>query len=272
MKPFGYEFRFDPTLSAPERLFVRLFRNPILGLRIRARGIVPVLRSIAQTNSSAIQNICDCGCGRGMFSFYLTRLFPGAKVVGLDIDKASIARNTAIAKNCPADNLQFRVQDISKLPYHDEFDLLLSTDCLEHLINDRKQLELLAGAIRSGGHLVIHVPHETRNLFGWKRKNFMGIEGHVRPGYTKNGLVAMAESVGLTCEECFYTYGYFETLANDISYLITGGREKNRLLYALCMPLLIALSLLGKGSKLKGHEGSGLVLVARKSGSKADSA
>ena len=38
----------------------------------------------------------------------------------------------------------------------------------------------------------------------------MGIEGHVRPGYTLKGLTGMLEAAGFQIEEAFYTYNSIE--------------------------------------------------------------
>ena len=102
----------------------------------------------------------------------------------------------------------------------------------------------------------------TRNLFGWHRTNFMGIEGHVRPGYTREGLCSMLREAGFEIEDAFYSYTSLETLANDISYLITGGREKRKALYALAFPGLLLLSQLGRFTRP--DPGSGLIVLARK--------
>ena len=264
MKPFAFEFRYQPGLSSLERLYIQVFTNPVLGLRLRARSILPLLAAIANHSRDGVSDIWDWGCGRGMFSFYLGRLFPQACVTGFDFDNHIVEANQRIARQCRYSNLHFQQRDITACSQENACDLLLSTDCLEHIVDDSKQVERMARALRPGGYLVVHVPHITRNLFGWKRENFMGIEGHVRPGYTKSGLIKMAESVGLTCEECFYTYGYFETLANDLAYLITGGREKSRLLYALSFPILLLLSFPDKWRKRITHQGSGLIMKAVK--------
>ena len=50
-------------------------------------------------------------------------------------------------------------------------------------------------ALRPEGELVLHVPHVTRNVWGWQRPNFMGIEGHVRPGFVGTHYDAMNSSV-----------------------------------------------------------------------------
>jgi len=54
-----------------------------------------------------------------------------------------------------------------------------------------------------------------------------------------------------------------ETLANDLSYLITGGRERHNRLYASAFPLLLSLATNG-GLYEPRHDGSGLVALGRR--------
>jgi hypothetical protein len=90
----------------------------------------------------------------------------------------------------------------------------------------------------------------------------MGIEGHVRPGYYKNELEEKVSLAGLHIVKSSYSYNSFETLFNDVSCLITGGREKNRHLYAMLFPILLLLTKLARFWPV--GVGSGIVVHARK--------
>jgi cyclopropane fatty-acyl-phospholipid synthase-like methyltransferase len=266
MKNFGREFALDPTVGRLERLYIRMVGNPVLGMRIRSRAILALLQEYRATHPTPPRRIGDAGCGRGMFTFYLARLFEQAQVIGYDLDRAALQRNRQIAQRANLHTIQFIYQDISTLHVDEPLDLLLSTDCLEHVQDDRAQIQRFSQLLSDGGELLVHVPHLTRTLFGWKRTNFMGIEGHVRPGYTRAQLTELATEAGLQIRRLEYSYGSWETLANDIAYLITGGRERNKALYALLLPFLIGLTLPDAGHPYCRHQGSGLVMLATKGG------
>lgn len=136
-------------------------------------------------------------------------------------------------------------------------------DMLEHLDDDLGAVKMFYEALEPGGHLLVHVPHLTRNIFGWKRENWMDIDGHVRAGYTKDELTRLLIGGGLHVKTCIYNYNTMETLANDISKLITGAKERNKGLYALVFPLLLFLSFLGSFYRAR-KSGSGLVALAVK--------
>ena len=72
----------------------------------------------------------------------------------------------------------------------------------------------------------------------------------------------MLDQAGLSIERTSFSYGWIETLVNDVSYLVTGGREKRKWLYALLFPFLLLVSTLGRFSAPQ--EGSGVVVLARK--------
>jgi SAM-dependent methyltransferase len=256
---FGRELLLDPGLGRLERLYVRLFGVPVLGLRVRAGYVVPLLASL---RGRGIGAIADAGCGRGLFTACCARLFPEARVVGFDIDRGQIERDNAAARRAGLANLRFELLDLTELAAEDAFDLVLSVDNLEHLEDDRGQCRRFHRALRPGGRLLVHVPHETRNRFGRRRPNFMAIEGHVRPGYSREGLIAMLEGSGFAVERAGYSYNSLETLANDLSFLLTGGRERRKALYAVAFPFLLALAHLGRGRAPR--EGSGLFALARK--------
>lgn len=258
-RTFGQELFHDPELGRAEKLYARLFGVPVLGLRVRAGYLVPLLERLREERPA---RILDAGSGRGLFTAWCARSFPEAEVVGFDIDEGQVERNRRMAERAGLDNLAFRVQDLTTLDEVDAYDLILSVDNLEHLEDDRGQIGRFVRALRPGGRIVIHVPHVTRNLFGWRRRNFMEIEGHVRPGYRPEQLAAMLEQAGLTVDRTGYSYNGLETLANDLSFLITGGRERRKPLYALAFPFLLALAHLG-GSRPP-REGSGVWVSAHR--------
>lgn len=246
-----------PELGTIERAYVRLFGYPALGLRVRAGAVIPLLRSLPQPKA-----ILDAGCGRGVLTLTAAEMFPDSEVVGADLSPFLVERNTELARRLGRTNARFLATDMTQLDAVEAYDAVMATDVLEHVEDDSGLLRRLLRALRPGGHLVLHVPHVTRHLFGWTRLNFLEIEGHVRPGYTLEGLWRLLNDAGFRVETATYTYNSIETLMNDVSFLITGGRERNKGLYALCFPWLMLITWLVRG--LRPPIGSGLVFVARR--------
>jgi hypothetical protein len=63
-----------PGLPAVQRWYIRLRGYPALGLRVRAKSILPLLRDVA-----APRDVLDTGYGKGVFTFRP----PGCLTVGL---------------------------------------------------------------------------------------------------------------------------------------------------------------------------------------------
>ncbi len=241
----GTELRHDPSLSMPERAYVSVLGAPINGLRIRARRVLPCLESL----SGSVRSILDAGCGQGVFAFEIARKLPECSVVGIDLDERLISRNCRIAAAAGLDNCRFERHDIT-MPWSGEpFDAVVSVDVLEHIEDDAAALAMCRSALRTGGELLLHVPGATRRwlFFGWK-ENF-DVDGHVRRGYTLDEITALVKRAGFGIAESYYTYGWIETVTNNLSYLITGARMRNRHLYALVFPLLLLLSWFGRNSR-----------------------
>jgi 2-polyprenyl-3-methyl-5-hydroxy-6-metoxy-1,4-benzoquinol methylase len=256
--PFGSELALTPGLTPAERFYVKLFGAPILGLRVRARTIIPFLDQIPYP-----RRIADAGCGRGMITLACARRFPDAEVLGVDLDENQNRVNSEIAEKVGFKKVRFVTMDAMRLAELGRFDLVISTDMLEHLDDDLGAVKMFCEALEPGGHLLVHVPHLTRNIFGRQRRNWMDIDGHVRPGYTKDELTQLLIKGGLHLKTCIYNYNTMETLTNDISKFITGARERNKGLYALVFPLLLFLSFLGSFYRSQ-RSGSGLVALAVK--------
>ena len=255
--PFGAEVALTPGLAASERLYIKLFGVPILGLRIRARSILRLLDEVGTP-----RRIVDAGSGRGLMVLACARHFPKATVMGVDLLASQNAINNRIVQQLGmSERVSFETWDVFRLPELGTFDLIISSDSLEHLEDDLSGVMMFRQALNPGGNLLVHVPHVTRNLFGWHRQNWMDIEGHVRPGYTRAGLTTLLQQGGLRVKRCEYTYNSFETLANDISKLITGARERNKSVYAIMFPWLMLVARLGSLNQTIA-DGSGLVALA----------
>jgi len=205
----------------------------------------------------------DLGCGRGIFSFELAKQFPGSEVLGVDIATRQVAINNAIATKRRLHNLRFEEQDLFKIDYKERFDLVLSVDNLEHVEDDVAALRKIHQALKPGGTLVCHVPAYERTWLFWGRSVNFDVPGHVRPGYRAEELQQKLQKAGFVLDWMKPTYGYLETLSNNISYLITGADQKHVAVYALVFPILNFLAWLGRHQD-PGPQGAGLLARAVK--------
>ncbi len=251
----GYELARDPMLRTAERWYCRLMGVPIIGLRIRMRHLRKVLPSSATS-------VLDAGCGRGVITRFLAHRYPSARVDGIDENLSGQRVNQTIADSLLLNNCHFTVADVQTYRKPDYYDLIVSVDNLEHVENDLAVLANFHASLREGGTLVIHAPHYYRRwpMFRWT-VNF-DVPGHVRPGYHLPELTERTRRAGFKVLQSGFSYGCLENLINNISYAITGAREKRRLLYAALFPVLNVLAWFGQW--IRPRNGAGLWLVARK--------
>jgi SAM-dependent methyltransferase len=224
-------------------------------LRIRLRRVLPA-------TDGSHRAILDAGCGSAVFTFELAKRHPEAEVLGVDTDPDLVARAQEVARLAGLTNCSFQQGDVTALGFDGAFDLVLSVDNLEHVVDDVGAMRTLLHTLRPGGRLVVHVPgYERRWILLRRRVNF-DVPGHVRPGYQADELVNKLREAGFEVSAYRYTYGLLETFTNNISYLITGADQRNKLVYAAVFPLLLALSYLGQFSRPRW--GAGLLAVAQR--------
>lgn len=253
----GAEQALDPSLSTLERAYVRLLGVPVNGLRIRLRRVLPLTRG-------PHRRILDAGSGVGVFTMELAKEHPDAEVVGVELEECLVERGNLIARRAGLENCRFVRGDVTDLPMEEEFDLVVSVDNLEHVEDDVGALRNLRAALVPGGTLVLHTPGYYRRWPVFRKRVNFDVPGHVRPGYHADDLVEKLERAGLVVDDVRHTYGFLETVTNNISYLITGAERKNRPLYALVFPFLLAVSYLGRRSRPSW--GAGVLATARRPG------
>lgn len=121
----------------------------------RVNFFTPVLRE-AMKWIGAPSQICDVGCGNGVFTACLKE-WVDCRLVGVDGSPYALQQ----ADKLRFDNLHL-VNDFSSdpLPFDDEtFDFVINKDVLEHLLNPEYLVEEMARITRPGGYLLILVPN-----------------------------------------------------------------------------------------------------------------
>lgn len=96
------------------------------------------------------EHILDIGCGNGKTTARIAARVPHGTVVGVDASSDMIA----FAKEhwLPLHpNLQFAVEDARRLPFHQEFDLIVSFNALHWIPDQALPLRSIRSAIKPGG-------------------------------------------------------------------------------------------------------------------------
>ena len=114
-------------------------------------------------------SIVDVGVGTGR----LLSRFPDFRRYGVDVSLAYLA----LARGKGVDVCLARAED---LPYRDEmFDVVVSTDVLEHVLDLYRTVAELFRILKTGGHLVVRVPYRE-NLASYLADDYPYEFAHLR--------------------------------------------------------------------------------------------
>lgn len=146
----------------------------------------------------------DLGCGQGRHAYAMLRR--GMRVVALDWDAAAVGEVApmvaamTLAGEVPpgADAVAVR-GDVRRLPAPDAaFDLVVASEVLEHVPDDRAAIAELTRVLRPGGMAAVTVPRWWPERVCWAlSREYHEVEGgHVRI-YRRRQLVARLRAAGL---------------------------------------------------------------------------
>lgn len=119
-------------------------RHP--SVRLRNRLILSSLRRLS------FDSLIDAGCGDGHLLGEIHRRHPGASLVGVDVSRAIIARNR---QRLPA--IRFHAADLAAPGFEvpGRYDVVVSSEVIEHIEDWRAALDRLAGLAGPGGELIL---------------------------------------------------------------------------------------------------------------------
>jgi len=105
-----------------------------------------------------ITRLLDAGCGKGEFLYFAHK--KGYTVYGIDYSEVAVALSKKLMKEKHIKNAEIHRGDVCHLKYgSDFFDVIVSTDVIEHLNNAQAFLDLLNESYRTlkrGGALMAH--------------------------------------------------------------------------------------------------------------------
>jgi trans-aconitate 2-methyltransferase len=122
------------------------------------------------------ERVLDIGCGDGRVTAGIASRLPQGSVVGVDASREMIA---FAKKHANLPNLGFQVANAAELPFHDEFDLVVSINALHWIPDPNSPLRCIRAALKLTGpaqlRLVVDgerksletVIEETRHLAQW---------------------------------------------------------------------------------------------------------
>lgn len=215
--------------------------------------------------------ILDAGSGMGQYSWRMSRMGPGWKITGTDINSEQIEDCTVFfRKTGLSDRVSFRIADLTVFREPDKYNLILSVDVMEHILEDEKVFRNFFESLKTDGTLLISTPSDKggSDVHDEEDESFIG--EHVRNGYSIEEIGTKLTVAGFKEVNASYTYGK----PGSISWRLAMKYPVKMLnisklfflilpfYYLLFFPASIILNIFDL--RFKHKSGTGLLVTARK--------
>ena len=239
-------------------------------LLIRAWHIRKELR-IAKRQLGDQGEILDAGSGFGQYSWFMSGLFSGWKITGLDLKEEQMRDcNEFFQKAGRSERVHFMAGDLTGYRDEAKYDLILCVDVMEHITEDVEVFKNFAFSLREGGMVLISTPSDQggSDVHGEDEESFIG--EHVRDGYNISEIEDKMSSAGFSQVNPRYSYGWPGKISWQLSMkypicILNLGRIFYILLpfyYLITFPFCMVLNFLDV--KMKHKKGTGLIVKAIK--------
>ncbi|MEZ5069406.1 MAG: class I SAM-dependent methyltransferase [Bacteroidales bacterium] len=215
--------------------------------------------------------IADAGSGFGQYVHTLGRLFPMARILGMDIKQEQVDDcNRFFGKLEMGERIAFACTDLTLLDEKEAWDLVLSVDVMEHIEEDRLVFRHFWNGLRPGGILLISTPSDQGGSDVHHDEDESFIEEHVRDGYGVEELRVKLTEAGFREVDVRYSYGKPGKLSWKLSmkYPILLANQGKLFLLLLPFYYLIAYPVcffLNRADVRRSHStGTGLIVRAKK--------
>ena len=158
---------YDPIKRSLGSVFNRspflrkLFYNLLDLLLLRCWHIHKELRHLSPALSKGEGvYILDAGAGFGQYSYWMINRFPKAKILAVDVKDEQVDDCNVFFQRIERPNVQFEVADLTKFVQPDKFDLALSVDVMEHILEDVQVFKNIHTSLKKGGMLLISTPSD----------------------------------------------------------------------------------------------------------------
>ena len=151
--------------------------------------------------------ILDAGAGFGQYSYWMTNRFPKAKIFSVDVKDEQVADCNNFFQQIGRTNVHFEVADLTKFVKENTFDLALSVDVMEHILEDVQVFKNIYASLKKGGMLLISTPSDQGGSDVHEDAEGSFIGEHVRDGYNINEIQDKLKQAGFSKIEARYAYG-----------------------------------------------------------------
>ncbi len=214
--------------------------------------------------------ILDAGMGFGQYSYFLSGMKPGFTIKGVDVKQEQIDDCNNFFHRIGRNNASFAFADLTSFAEPATYDLVLSVDVMEHILEDVKVFQNFHSSLKPGGMVLISTPSDQGGSDVHDHEEESFIEEHVRDGYNINEIQEKLKKAGFSRTEAHYQYGKPGQASWRLSMkypILMLGKSKLFFIllpfyYLVTFPFCLILNRLDVNGKHK--SGTGLVVKAWK--------
>lgn len=152
--------------------------------------------------------ILDAGSGFGQYTYFMSTIDRRFNITAVDVKDEQVKDCNRFFTSIKRGNAKFEVGDLTQFTRNNYYDLILSVDVMEHILEDVLVFKNFAASMKKGGMLLISTPSDQggSDVHGDDDESF--IEEHVRDGYNIQEIKDKILSAGFSKVEARYSYGW----------------------------------------------------------------
>ncbi len=191
-----------------QRPFLRILFYRLLDLLLlRTWHVKKEIRSWA-AGQRGKKVILDAGSGFGQYSFFLSGMNKDWTIEAVDVKDEQIADCNAFFSQIGRNNVIFKKADLTVFSKPDTFDMILSVDVMEHILEDEKVFLNFYHSLNPGGMLLVSTPSDQGGSDVHDHgEEHSFIDEHVRDGYNINDIREKLKRAGFLMTNARYAYG-----------------------------------------------------------------
>lgn len=205
--------QYDPIKRSLGKVFNKtpfmriIFYRLLDMLLLRTWHVKRQIRNWARDQKGGKQ-ILDAGSGFGQYSYFLSGISREWFIKAVDVKEEQVADCNSFFSGIGRKNVIFETADLTTFLEADTYDLIISVDVMEHILEDEKVFSNFYDSLTNNGMLLVSTPSDQ----GGSDVHDHGddesfIDEHVRDGYNIMDIRDKLKKAGFARTEARYTYG-----------------------------------------------------------------